>query len=85
MLWQIWTVIQRTSRRTPSLVPIVKVKEETSTQEPSHPGEELVEESLVEPLGSSLTAVVIRNVVPKMTITGSELNLNWRAELDRSS
>ena len=45
MLWQIWTVIQRTSRRTSSLVPVVKVKEETFTQEQSHPGEELAKES----------------------------------------
>ena len=39
----------------------------------------------VEPLGSSLTAVMTRNLVPKVTTTGSELNLNLRAELDRSS
>ena len=37
----------------------------------------------MEPLGSSLTAAMMRNLVPKMTVTGSELNLSLRAELDR--
>ena len=59
--------------------------EETSTQKRSHPGEELVKSPWVEPLGSSLTAVMMRNLVLKITITGSELNLSLMAELDRSS